>query len=356
MGVGEIISLENPLLDHPVSLAMFLKALVQGLPATVIKYQRAEMTRTFAELCGQDYSLIHFEHVHMSGLMKYIQAPDVIISLNAHNVETEIAQRMRDLEAFVPRKIALSMHAANMARFEKNAFRRSDIIFAVSEREVELIRNNALPEEPQVALVENGVDLKYFHPKQSIPDNDAQNLVFVGSMDWWPNIDGVKWFIEEIWPLIKSRYPSCHFTIVGRNPDPSISELEDKVKAIHVTGTVNDVRPYVWDASAVVVPLRFGSGTRLKILEAFSMGVPVISTSLGCEGISCRDGRHILLADNPAEFAEKCCLLLDDWQQAIEITDQALALVQQKYSWDSIIEKMLAALDKRTAQANPVEQ
>ncbi len=355
LGVNRLIQLDNSILNKNVSTVSIIWSLLRGLPATVGKYQSQDILRSFQDRLQDGYELVHIEHVHLSWLFRYVKNNTILCSLDAHNVETLIAQRMRDMERSIPRRIALGLHAYNMARFERSAFARADIVLSVSREDVKMIAEMGGKKDASV-LVENGVDIAYFSPDvtavssdrngiSTVKEGEENSLVFVGSMDWQPNIDGVRWFVAEILPLIKRKIPDSRLTIVGRDPHPSICALANHEEGVIVTGTVADVRSYVRSAMVEVVPLRYGGGTRLKVLEAFAMGTPVVSTTLGCEGISYDAGRHLLLADNPEEFAKKCCTLLEDHNRRTGLAREARKLVLARYSWGAIIGKMLQALD-----------
>ncbi|HBY62919.1 MAG TPA: glycosyl transferase family 1, partial [Solibacterales bacterium] len=156
-------------------------------------------------------------------------------------------------------------------------------------------------------------------------------LVFVGSMDWMPNIDGVDWFLAEVWPLIRERRPETTLAIVGRTPPQRFLERRD----ISVTGTVPDVRPYLWSGRLSIVPLRIGGGTRLKIYEAMAAGLPVVSTTVGAEGLEV-DGTEIALGDTPRDFADACLRLLAGEEARRRQAAAALSRVAARFSWEQV--------------------
>jgi glycosyltransferase involved in cell wall biosynthesis len=163
-------------------------------------------------------------------------------------------------------------------------------------------------------------------------------------MDWLPNSDGVNYFVREILPLIWERKPDCTLAIVGRSLSPSMQALAKQDSRIQVTGTVPDVRPWLWGASVSIVPLRIGGGTRLKIYEAMAAGTATVSTSIGAEGLDVSHPANIRLADAPSEFARQCLSLLDDMSQRRSVADEALRLVTSRFSWDVVtgeFEKLL---------------
>jgi glycosyltransferase involved in cell wall biosynthesis len=155
-------------------------------------------------------------------------------------------------------------------------------------------------------------------------------------MDWAPNIDGIEWFEREVLPSILERKPGCTIAIVGRTPPRSIQEFAERHPGIQVTGTVPDVRPWLWGSKVSIVPLRVGGGTRLKIFEAMAAGVPVISTTIGAEGLGAVDGDTIRLADSPEKFAEACLALLDDAAERERLRDRALDMITRLYSWEAV--------------------
>jgi len=186
--------------------------------------------------------------------------------------------------------------------------------------------------------VPTGVDLDHFAPRSRM-SQPTTDLVFLGSMDWRPNIDGVRWFAADILPLIRRRLPECSLAVVGRLPTPEIRRLADADARIQVTGTVPDVRPYLWESAVSIVPLRVGGGTRLKIYEAMAARVPVVSTSVGAEGLDVRDGENIALADSPEAFAERCLILLSDAEARRKQAQAAWEIVAACYSWEVVARK-----------------
>jgi len=174
----------------------------------------------------------------------------------------------------------------------------------------------------------------------------SRDLVFVGSMDWQPNDDGIRFFVFQIFPLILQRDKRIRLFVVGRKPSKALIEAAQRNPNVIVTGAVEDVRPYIESASVAVVPLRVGGGTRLKVLEAFSMAKAVVSTSLGSEGIQYTHGEDILIAEDPLGFADAVMRLLDDRELNNRIGTKARALVEAQYSWTNIEKKVVASLEK----------
>jgi polysaccharide biosynthesis protein PslH len=255
--------------------------------------------------------------------------------VSAHNVEADIWQRYAETETNPLRRAYILEQWRKVARFEKTALTWVDALVAVSDGDRD--RLAGLCPGLRTHTIPNGVDLEYF---RLLPAPEARDhLVFTGSMDWRPNQDAARYFAESIFPLLRQQRPNLECTFVGRSPPPEIEKLA-RIPGFHVSGTVPDVRPYVERAAAYIVPLRVGGGSRLKILEALSMGRPVVSTTVGAEGLVVEPGKHLLLADDPAAFAQAVLRVLDDQDLAGSLVAEGARLVREKYGWDALAEQL----------------
>jgi glycosyltransferase involved in cell wall biosynthesis len=185
-----------------------------------------------------------------------------------------------------------------------------------------------------VKVVPNGVDLEYFRPMPAV--SKSTSLVFVGSLDWYPNEDAVKEFAFRIFPLIRRKNERITFRVVGRKQSISLTNALQGIDGVELIGEVPDVRQYVAEAAAVVVPLRIGGGTRIKILEALAMQKPVVSTSIGAEGLELKDGRDLLIANTPEQFAAQIESLLLNKELQQELGRNGRSVVEKFYGWDSL--------------------
>jgi glycosyltransferase involved in cell wall biosynthesis len=183
-------------------------------------------------------------------------------------------------------------------------------------------------------VVATGVDTEYFTPSPGDPH--SRQIVFTGSMDWLPNEDAILYLSESILPKIRVQEPGAAVWVVGRSPSQKLRDVGAKKVGIHVTGTVEDVRPYIAESQVYIVPLRIGGGTRIKIFEAMSMGKAVVSTSVGAEGLPVEHTKNIILADSPEEFASQVVRLLRDQRAREAIGRAARKLVEENYSWASV--------------------
>jgi glycosyltransferase involved in cell wall biosynthesis len=225
-----------------------------------------------------------------------------------------------------------------MFEWEKSVCRHASQVVAVSEVDERTMRERFGVE--RIRRVPTGVDLGYFERPAGAITN--QDLVFVGSMDWMPNVDGMRWFLDEVFPLIRAQRPECRLAIVGRNPPPSLIAARNSY--VTVTGTVPDVRPFLWQSAVSIVPLRVGGGTRLKIFEAMAAATPVVSTTIGAEGLPVRHGETVRIADSAEAFAAECLDVLADRPAREAMAAKALALIRAEYSWEQVTRSFEQAL------------
>jgi sugar transferase (PEP-CTERM/EpsH1 system associated) len=313
------------------SLGKLLRGAIGRTPLPLLNYTAREMTEAVARVLENDFDLVQVESIH---LMNYLPAirrarkPPLVIC-DWHNIESELMRRYSEQEESAGRRVYARRTARLMRAFEQRALSEFDAHIAVSERDAAALR--AINPAAKVFVIENGVDSEHYSSDKYTPGN-AHRLVFVGSMDYHGNVEGVVKFARHVWPSIRQREPELIFTIVGKDPAPAVRDLTS-IKGIEVTGSVADVRPYYREAIAAIVPLNVGGGSRLKILEAMAAGVPVVSTTLGAEGLDVRDGEHILLADDDDRLTKAILDLLNDQPLRTKIIAGGRALVAEHYDW-----------------------
>lgn len=268
-----------------------------------------------------------------------------------HNVEAMIWRRHYEVQTNPLRKAYLRNQWRKARDYEREECRRYDRIVAVSaDDRVTMEREYGLA---NVEEIPTGVDTDYFRPGGKIRP-EPNHLVFTGSMDWLPNEDSIRYFTAQILPLIRQSIPDIKLTVVGRNPFPGLIELGKRDPAIMVTGRVDDVRPYIERAAAYVIPLRIGGGTRLKVYEAMAMEKPLISTSIGAEGLPLSDGEDLLLADTPDDFAAAVVRVLRDRALAQKLGAHAATTVRERFGWDRVAERF-ANICRRAAGLDQVD-
>ncbi|HUX66442.1 MAG TPA: glycosyltransferase [Terriglobales bacterium] len=319
--------------------------------------------RVACVLTGRSYSLSRFRSTPVRGVIaRQLRArgfdllfcdslyalanvpPTVVpIILNCHNVEHIIFARYARLDASFAKRWYARIEGQAMARAERRACRRAALAMACSEADSALLAR--LRADLPMTVVPNVVDLDKLAAAAGSPaPSQPPVLLFQGSMDWYPNRDAVEYFADEILPLIRSEYPDVKFLVAGRNPPPALVDRFRALSAVEFTGTVPDMNRYLRAATLAVVPLRLGSGTRIKILEACGAGKAVVSTTVGAEGLALRDGEEILLSDRPADFARCVLTLLRDAALRDAIAAAGRAAVTERYGRPALLANLQAAL------------
>jgi len=325
--------------------AALARSWLSPLPVHIRKWRspavRTEVMRLLAaepfDLCVADF-LISTPNVPLDGPVSTV--------LFAHNVEHMIWKRLSQVESSPWRRALLELEWRKMRRYEARTCTQLPLTIAVSEPDRSLLATHA--PGARVCAVPTGVDTAYYAPNGSKEQSGA--LVFTGAMDWFPNEDGIAHFVEAVFPSIRDAVPDATLTVVGRNPGPRVQRLA-AVPGVHITGTVNDVRPYVARGAVYVVPLRVGGGTRLKIFEALAMGKAVVSSTVGAEGLPLTPGTHFVQADDPARFANAVVALLRDPARRRALGSAGRSLVEQRYSWSHVAREFEARCAEVTSHA-----
>jgi len=301
--------------------------LLSSLPYSVARYCTADTERRLAELAAGRFDIIQCDNI---GFHRYLRSPaSAPRVLGTHNVEADVWRQRARLCRNPLLSTYLARQAVKMSRYEGALARSYDWVTAVSESDAARFRTDY--GVPNVTVVPNGVDTDYFTPTAEPPQPGL--VVFTGSMDYAPNDDAVRYFLKDIWPLVRRQFPTARFLAVGRRPSPALRALAERAARVEVTGWVPDIRPYLARAGVIVAPLRMGGGSRLKILEAMAMGRPVVSTTVGAEGLDLEPSRHLLVADNPAAFAEETACLLKAEGFAASIARNGKHVVASHHSW-----------------------
>jgi polysaccharide biosynthesis protein PslH len=274
-----------------------------------------------------DLVVVDFPHTIVL-LPGTIQAASVLFT---HNVETEIFARHQGLAKNIFLRAIWRNQLEKMRRFEGEALRRCDAVIAVSERDKILFGTDY---GVTASVIPTGVDLETFAFRAPSRDNPVKpNIVFTASMDSYANIDGMRWFMDAVWPLIAAARTDASVTVVGRKPDQKlVRDAQERKLPWTFTGFVDDVRPFLYDATVYIIPLRVGGGTRIKAYEAMAAGRPVVSTAIGVEGLPLEPERHYLLADGPAAFAQSVLRLLQDGELRQRVAAEAHAVVERNFS------------------------
>jgi glycosyltransferase involved in cell wall biosynthesis len=316
-----------------------------SLPYFMKKYESMGMRLAIEEQANENrFNVLVCDFLQPSvNVPEQLNVPTVLFQ---HNVEAMIWKRHYEIQSNPVAKAYLFGQWRKTVNYERKACRRFDMVIAVSEADRETIRSEY--NVSKVGDVPTGVDTTYFSPRKDSA-SQPHNLVFTGSMDWLPNEDAIQFFIKQVMPIIRRDCPKVTLTVVGRNPYRSLVELGKRDSSITVTGRVDDVRPYIDRAAAYIVPIRIGGGTRLKIYEAMAMAKPVISTTIGAEGLPVEHGRHLLIADTPEAFAAEVGKVFADQNLAASLALNSQRLVQDHFGWRSVSTSFVGLCEKAAA-------
>jgi glycosyltransferase involved in cell wall biosynthesis len=303
------------------------------------QYRRAAFQRALdAHLARHEYDIVTCEFSFMASYAFDFRgaAPRTKLVVDEHNVEYDILKRTANASGMV-RGLFNAVNCLKLEREEKSVWRRFDGCTLTSERDAQIVRRDV--PSLRTTVIPNGVDVELFGPRsesQVVP----MTLLFFGAINYYPNTDGALFFVQEVFPALRARYPDVRLRIVGYMPDSLVPELARD--GVDVVGFVDDVLAEIAGAAVIVVPLRIGGGTRLKIVEAMSMGKPIVSTRLGAEGIEVEHDRELLLADTPAELCREIGRILDDPLLGSRLGQAARATAENKYSWETAAAKLAA--------------
>jgi polysaccharide biosynthesis protein PslH len=263
------------------------------------------------------------------------------LALDEHNVEFDLQRQMAEV-GNLARRFHNSVNWPKLQREEVEAWRGFDGVTFTSAHDES--RARAFVPSLRSAVIPNAVDIRYFRSRPDDPSPDGRVVLFFGAINYYPNLDGLLFFLKDVWPRIAESAPRARLKIVGQHPTPEI--LAWRGDRIEVAGAVDDVRPHLAAAAVIIAPLRVGGGTRFKILEAMAMAKPVVSTSIGAEGIDATSGGNILIADTPEDFAAAVRRVLDDPGLGRQLGREGRALVEKGYSWDAAAQRLEGFLAK----------
>jgi glycosyltransferase involved in cell wall biosynthesis len=330
-----VISLpfEAPKWRNPRFPLVLMRSWLSPLPVDMWKHRVPKLRQTIEELmqsgeidlCVADF-LVTTPNVPMN--------QGIPVVFFAHNVDHVMWKRLCRASSLAWMRPVLEIEWRKVRRYESKVCRQAALTVAVSPQD-----RKALEESAPTAVIRaipTGVDIDYFKPNGA--SEKPASLVFTGSMDYYPNEDAIRYFMNDVLPIVRREFPHIDVTVVGRDPSQSLREAA-KTSGVELTGRVPDVRPYMNEASVYIAPIRVGGGTRLKIYEALAMGKPVVSTTIGAEGLPLTDGEHFLCADKPDTFATAIISLLLDKNRCRELGMAGQSLVREQFAWPVVTRK-----------------
>jgi glycosyltransferase involved in cell wall biosynthesis len=312
------------------------RSLLTGQPWMMVRDDRAAMRRLVDRLASEtQFDIAHADQLNMAQYAARVPGAGKV--LDAHNALWLLYERLCETMGPGPRKWLLGRDWQLLKKYEGRVCREFDAVLAVSEEDKAALieamdgKGQRTEPDPYITVIPIAVDTDEVPPVARRPG--ANHILHIGTMYWPPNIDGILWFIREVYPTIRARRPDVTFDIVGARPPQVITDLGKDGVGINVTGYVADPTPYLEQAGVMVVPLRAGGGMRAKILNALAQGLPIVSTTLGCEGIAITHDQNILIADSPRDFAEGVLRLLEDPDFATQLGGNGRRLAEQHYDY-----------------------
>lgn len=299
----------------------------------VKKYYSNRMRRVIQKLLDENqFDVVVCDFLHTSiNLPDVDQCPTILFQ---HNIESEIRKRHYMSEKNFLKKWYMYLQWKKLYKFEEEICKRFDHCIVVSEHDREVLQKEF--GLTNVSIIPTGVDTEYYRVQQG--KERANSLIFTGSMDWIGNEDSILYFVREIFPHIKVKVPDVNFSIVGRNPSQKLKQVLKFDTSITLTGRVPDIRPYIANSQVYIVPLVYGGGTRIKIFEAMAMGKPVVSTTIGAEGLPVTPEENIIIADEPEEFASRIVQLFNDANLRKRLGTASRKIVEENFTWDKVAE------------------
>jgi len=309
--------------------------LASPVPFSVATHSSHELRSAVAAHAGRNaVDVWQLEAIILLDALAGIEdAPKVVI---AHNVESQIWQRYHQNETGMLKRWYIKQQWQKFECFERRAFATASRVVAVSADDAKLIRDRFGGRA--VDVVDNGIDRDYFEAVQ--PDPDPKTILFLGSLDWRPNIDAVGLLLDRIFPAVQAAEPNVRLRLVGRRPPQALVRKASETPGVELHADVPDVRPFLATSGMMVVPLRIGGGSRLKILESLSAGLPVISTRVGAEGLELVPGQHYIAAEGPQELAETLVKCVQHPEPARAMAEGARNFVLERYDWDTLADRL----------------
>lgn len=331
-------------LDIPRSASSLLKSYLKGITLNVFR-NYSKSFRSIVDEHLSTYDLVIVDHYDM---YPYVLGNNKIKKiLHQHNAEFCLWKRMGDLEWNPIKKVILLFEARRIKKAEIKYCKDADLVWA-APNDVEVLSNLGLENSKFEITYHLGNDENLNRPDIEF-EKTEESIIFVGTQTWEANIDGLEWFLEKCWPRVIEKAPSAKIYIIGKNPSERVLKFARKFSNIIFTGFIEDLEIYFTKARVSIVPLRFGSGMKVKLLDSLFRGIPTVSTSVGAEGIEVMNDKHLFINDDPLEFADYILRLFSDTSLWEQFRDNSRVLAKNKYSWKSLLAKHRKEMEKLLA-------
>ena len=312
-----------------------LKSLVRNDPYDVVCLESKELETSLTKaLAENNYDAIHLDTI---GLWPYVANLDIPLILNHHNIESQMLQRRASKTSW-PLSQYIRSQESKLQKLEIQAGAKARINVTCSRDDGQRLSEIGID---NVAEIPNGVDLSYFSRRQNYQATESGiDLIFAGGLEWYPNRDAMIFFAKKVWPQLKAKAQAATMTVVGRGSIPLLNDIAATDSSFKVAGFVPDVRTYLEQASIYVCPIRDGGGTKLKVLDALGMGIPLIAHPIACEGINVRNGEHVIFAETPKQFCDAILSLSAAPELKMKLSANGRQLIEEQYCYNKIGEKM----------------
>jgi glycosyltransferase involved in cell wall biosynthesis len=335
--------------NHKFHLALdLLRNTVTSAPILATKYAvGAMLQRVHKLLAEQPFDVVHLDMLHLGEFLPVCRNKPLV--LVEHNVESVILARRADNESNPLSRAYIRHQHHKLQRYEARLCQEVDHVITVSDLDAQTLQRIA--PTGHYTTIPNGVDTTFF--RSSKTQKKPNSLIYVGGLSWHPNLDAIRYFCSDVLPPLRRIIPEVQLTVVGKLPGDTVPDEFRGYPEVHFAGLVGDVRPYIDEASAYIVPLRIGGGTRLKILDALAMNQSVVTTSVGCEGLAVTNEQHVLVADDAASFAAQVGRVLQDRGLATALGDAGRKLVEEQYEWAAIARKLDGVYQSVSTKPSP---
>jgi glycosyltransferase involved in cell wall biosynthesis len=350
----EMIPFEHsvPPKSGPLFYARLAANLLSPVPYSVASHHTprlGEAVRAYAARHAVD--LWQFEWLPYAGAVEDPAARKVIM---AHNVETLIWERYLETERNPLKRWYIRRQLRKFDRFERRTFQEAARVVTVSAEDARVVRERF--GIPHVDVVDNGIDRAYYEPVQL--SRDPARILFLGNLEWRPNLDAVRLMLDRVFPEVVARAPQARLSIVGRNPPEWLVQRAGSLAGVELHANVADVRPFLGQSGVMAVPLRIGGGSRLKILEALATGLPVVSTRIGAEGLCLRPSRDLVVVEQVEDVAGALVEAIREPAKAGKLAEHGRRVVLERYDWDPLADRLERVWEKcvRKEAATAVEE